>query len=87
MTGVISFAQTHPSLGKNNLPSRATKGSVGLDLHMVDDLLLQPQETALIDHKLTFRFPPHVYGQLHLRSSASKLGLSLRAGVIGKKIF
>jgi dUTPase len=84
---VISFAQTHPSAaGKKNLPTRATRGSVGLDLHMVEDMVLQPQETAHVDHQLTFRFPPHVYGQLHLRSSASKLGITLKAGVIGENI-
>jgi dUTPase len=68
----------------NRLPSRATTGSAGLDLFLPANRTIQPQETAHIDHRVTFIFPRGYYGQLHLRSSASGLGLSIKGGVIGK---
>jgi dUTPase len=84
MSGLLYFAQTHPSPdGKTLLPSRATNGSVGLDLYMVGEVNIEPGETASIDHKVTFRFPPQVFGLLQLRPNASKLAISIRSGVIG----
>jgi dUTPase len=50
---------------------------------MPQAVTIAPGETAYIDLRVTFLFPPGVYGQLFLRSSATKLGISLHGGVIG----
>jgi dUTPase len=80
----LQYARTEPIPREQN-PSRATRGSVGLDLFLPASVTIQPLDTAAIDLKVTFRFPPLVYGQLHLRSSSSLLGIELVGGVIGKK--
>jgi dUTPase len=65
-------------------PVRATAGSVGLDLALPKGYTILPGQIGFLDHRISFRFPKNVYGQLHLRSSSTKLGLSLLGGVIGK---
>jgi dUTPase len=79
----LLFSSTE-AIPTNRLPSRGTSGSAGLDLFLPVNRTIQPQETAHIDHRVTCLFPRGYYGQLHLRSSASGLGLSLKGGVIGK---
>jgi dUTPase len=64
-------------------PSRVTPCSAGIDLFQPEDVTIGPGETAYIDLKVCFWFPPGHYGQLFLRSSSAKLGISLHGGVIG----
>jgi dUTPase len=79
----IQFSSTE-AIPLTRLPSRGTPGSAGLDLFLPCDAAISPQETAYLDHRVTFLFPRGYYGQLHLRSSAAGLGLSLKGGVIGE---
>jgi dUTPase len=79
----ILYSSTE-AVPSNRLPSKATIGSAGLDLFLPADHTIQPQETAYIDHRVTFIFPRGYYGQLYLRSSAAGLGLSIKGGVIGE---
>jgi prepilin-type processing-associated H-X9-DG protein len=80
----LQYARTE-LLPREQNPSRATRGSVGLDLFLPSGVVIQPGSTAEIDLKVTFRFPPLVYGQLQLRSSSALLGIELVGGVIGKR--
>jgi dUTPase len=80
----LIYSHTTDEARPGESPSRATRGSVGLDLFMPSSVTVGPGETAQVDLKMTFVFPPKVYGQLHLRSSSSLLGISLLGGVIGE---
>lgn len=88
-SGLLSFKR-HPGVGKDGQPltpsepRKATSGSAGLDLFIPQTVVIPPGLTMVIDLLFSFVFPPGTYGQLHLRSSASGLGLGLRGGVIGK---
>ena len=66
-------------------PKRKTAGSAGLDLVFVRNQEIPPDTIYPIDLRITFRFPPRVYGKLELRSKTGLFPISLRGGgVIGE---
>jgi dUTPase len=79
----LTFARTTDISARFD-PSRVNRGAAGFDLFNPEEVTLAPGETAKIDLKVTFTFPPGHYGQLFLRSSASLLGISIHGGVIGE---
>jgi dUTPase len=84
MLNVVSFSHT-AGANSNVDPVRKTAGSAGLDLTLPRTSVVAPLETVFLDHRLTVRFPPGVYGVLALRSSSAKLDISLRSSVIGER--
>jgi dUTP pyrophosphatase len=66
------------------IPSKATSGSIGLDLHSVEPYVIAPNQRAVISTGLAItEFPPGVYGRIAPRSGlAVKHGVDVGAGVI-----
>lgn len=58
------------------IPMYATKGAAGFDLASMDDVLIRPGETVLIDTGLVFEIPDGYEMQIRPRS-----GLSLKTGL------
>lgn len=59
------------------IPMYQTSGSVGLDLHSNENVIVPPGERVLVGTGLTFAAPPGVEGQIRSRS-----GLALRYGLV-----
>ena len=70
-------------LGTNAvLPERKTPQSAGYDLTPTQAFTLAPGERQLLNLNLALGIPEGTYGQLHIRSSLAKKGLTVLAGVI-----
>ncbi len=77
---ILSFHKLHPEA---KLPSRGSRGSVGLDIHSVETLQLRPAERVAIRTGLAVAIPIGFYGRIAPRSGlAAKQGLDVMAGVI-----
>lgn len=63
-------------------PFKATKNSVGFDLHSPNMYEIKPNEIVTVPTDLAFKFPPLTYGRLAIRSSLAKYGLEILGGVI-----
>jgi dUTPase len=79
---VLSFSHTGGA-ESNADPRRATPGAAGLDLTLPKTSVIPPRGTVWLDHRITLRFPPGVFGFLALRSSSARLGISLAGGIVG----
>jgi dUTP pyrophosphatase len=65
------------------IPSKATPGSIGLDLHSVDPYIVLPGQRVVVSTGLRVQLPKDVYGRIAPRSGlAVKHGLDVGAGVI-----
>jgi dUTP pyrophosphatase len=65
------------------IPSKATAGSVGLDLHSVEPYVILPGQRVVVSTGLQVFLPDGVYGRIAPRSGlAVKHGLNVGAGVI-----
>src|SRR6184192_3688325 len=64
------------------IPERKTPSAAGYDLTPSEDFTLQPGEQRLINTGIAMAIPEGYYGQLHPRSSAAKIELSVEGGVI-----
>lgn len=66
------------------IPTRATEGSVGYDLHCVHSDMLVPYETRLIRTGIVLEMDPKegVAGIIKERSGLAKKGISVAGGVI-----
>lgn len=65
------------------IPSKATPGSIGLDLHSVDPYIVLPGQRVVVSTGLRVNLPQGVYGRIAPRSGlAVKHGLDVGAGVI-----
>ena len=64
------------------LPERKTSSAAGYDLTPAEEFTLQPGEQRLINTGIAMAIPEGYYGQLHPRSSAAKIELSVEGGVI-----
>lgn len=67
-------------------PRRGSSFAAGLDLFMAQDETIPRRGTIVVDTQMRFLFPPEIYGQLALRSSAALLGIILLGGVVGKHL-
>lgn len=76
----LSFQQIHPEA---KLPSRGSDFAVGLDLHSVDTVRLNPGAREAVRTGLAVAIPDGFYGRIAPRSGlAFKHGLDVLAGVI-----
>ena len=64
------------------LPECKTTQSAGYDLTPTTAFTLAPGEQQLLNLELALGIPEETYGQLHIRSSLAKKGLTVLAGVI-----
>jgi dUTP pyrophosphatase len=65
------------------VPTKATPGSIGLDLHSIDSYIVLPGQRVVVSTGLRVFLPDGVYGRIAPRSGlAVKHGLDVGAGVI-----
>ena len=65
------------------VPSKATPGSIGLDLHSVEPYIILPGQRVVVSTGLRVQLPAGVYGRIAPRSGlAVKHGLDVGAGVV-----
>ena len=65
------------------IPSKATPGAIGLDLHSVEPYVILPGQRVVVSTGLRVLLPNGVYGRIAPRSGlAVKHGLNVGAGVI-----
>lgn len=65
------------------IPSKATPGSIGLDLHSVDHYIVLPGQRVVVSTGLRVTLPSGTYGRIAPRSGlAVKHGLDVGAGVV-----
>jgi dUTP pyrophosphatase len=65
------------------IPSKATPGSIGLDLYSIDSYIVMPGQRIVVSTGLRVLLPDGVYGRIAPRSGlAVKHGLDVGAGVI-----
>jgi dUTP pyrophosphatase len=78
--GQLSFKRLH---AKAILPARGSAQAAGLDLFSIEDVVIQPQQRALVCTGLAVAIPEGYYGRVAPRSGlATKRGLDVLAGVI-----
>ena len=76
----ISFLKLRPDA---IIPSKATPGAIGLDLHSVEPYIILPGQRVVVSTGLRAFLPSGVYGRIAPRSGlAVKHGLGIGAGVI-----
>ena len=65
------------------VPTRATKYSIGLDLHSPDNYLIHPKKQVLIPTQIKLGIPPEYYGRIASKSQlAIQNQVHVGAGVI-----
>jgi len=65
------------------VPSKATPGSIGLDLYSVEPYVIQPLQRCVVSTGIAVKIPYGVYGRIAPRSGLSvKSGIAVGAGVI-----
>ena len=76
----IAFTKLHPDA---IIPSKATAGSIGLDLHSVEPYVVLPGQRVVVSTGLRVTLPSGTYGRIAPRSGlAVKHGLDVGAGVV-----
>lgn len=76
----ITFTKLRPDA---IIPSKATAGSIGLDLHSVDHYVVLPGQRIVVSTGLRVTLPSGTYGRIAPRSGlAVKHGLDVGAGVV-----
>jgi dUTP pyrophosphatase len=65
------------------IPTKSSEGAAGLDLYAAHDLIIKPNDKAILDTGISCEFPYGCYGRIAPRSSASYCNhFLLSAGVI-----
>ena len=65
------------------LPTKATSGSAGFDLYSARDLVVYPNDNALVLTDVSIKMPEGVYGRVAPRSGLALLfKINVHAGVI-----
>lgn len=79
-SATVSFTKLRPDA---IIPSKATEGSIGLDLHSVEPYIVLPGQRVVVSTGLRVSLPQGTYGRIAPRSGlAVKHGLDVGAGVI-----
>lgn len=61
---------------------RVSSGSVGIDLRICEDTVIESGSTMVLNTGVRFKFPPRLYGLVVDRSSIAREGLHVKGGVI-----
>lgn len=64
------------------LPTRATPGSVGLDLYATTHVDIEPWETAVVPTRIAVELPAGYEAQVRGRSGLAKKGLLVHLGTV-----
>lgn len=65
-------------------PSRGSDEAAGYDLYSYESETVVPKQIKLIDTGISIRVPEGTYGRIAPRSSVSKKGILINAGVIDR---
>lgn len=65
-------------------PTRGSDEAAGYDLYSYEEKRIIPHTTQLIDTGISIRVPEETYGRIAPRSSVSKKGILVNAGVIDR---
>lgn len=65
-------------------PSRGSDEAAGYDLYSYENQTITPNKIKLIDTGISIRVPEGTYGRIAPRSSVSKKGILINAGVIDR---
>src|SRR5436853_7168340 len=68
------------------IPLRMTSKSAGFDLYSLDDVVINPYQTVLIDTGIGVEFPDGYFGAVEGRSSLAKQQISCHSGTSKLKI-
>lgn len=79
VASTLAIKRFHPDA---QLPQRQTQGSVGYDLHSVENVSIEPRGRALIDTGIGIKLPSFTYGRVAPRSGMSVKGTDVGAGII-----
>lgn len=65
-------------------PTRGSDEAAGYDLYSYESETVEPNQIKLIDTGISIRVPEGTYGRIAPRSSVSKKGILINAGVIDR---
>lgn len=65
-------------------PTRGSELAAGYDLYSYENTMIKPNEIKLIDTGISIKVPKATYGRIAPRSSVSKKGILINAGVIDR---
>jgi dUTP pyrophosphatase len=65
-------------------PTRGSDEAAGYDLYSYENQIITPNKIKLIDTGISIRVPEETYGRIAPRSSVSKKGILINAGVIDR---
>jgi dUTP pyrophosphatase len=83
MDSKLAFLSFKKLDDRATLPTRGSALAAGLDIYVIEDLVIQPGERALGRTGLAVAIPEGYYGRVAPRSGlASKQGLDVLAGVV-----
>lgn len=78
--GSVKFFKLSPDA---IIPSKATYGSVGFDLHSISNYIVMPGQRVVVSTGLRLLLPNNLYGRIAPRSGlAVKHGIGVGAGII-----
>ena len=69
-------------IGDAKIPTKATKGSAGYDLIIMEDIEILPGETTTTDINIIVKILEGYYGLIKPRSLLAKVGLTIDGGVV-----
>lgn len=65
-------------------PTRGSELAAGYDLYSYESVIIKSNEIKLIDTGISIKVPKNTYGRIAPRSSVSKKGILINAGVIDR---
>lgn len=68
---------------KGSLPEYKTKGSAGLDIHLIEDVVFEPKEVTTIHTGLSVEIPDGYFGAVYPRSSVGTKYNLMLANTVG----
>lgn len=77
---VADAHRKHPGV-EIQLPKRASKHSVGYDIYLPEDVVLEPFKPKLIFTDVKVKFPENVMMMLNVRSSMGKIPVIVSHGI------
>ena len=68
---------------KGSLPEYKTKGSAGLDIHLIEDVVFEPKEVTTVHTGLSVEIPDGYFGAVYPRSSVGTKYNLMLANTVG----
>ena len=80
----MSSFQVKLNYEDSQAPTRGSDEAAGYDLYSYESETVVPKQIKLIDTGISIRVPEGTYGRIAPRSSVSKKGILINAGVIDR---